>query len=68
MRVTIREVEIVVEPEPVAGIVLANLEWLIRNRDARVDLTLGMVFIGDGGCDIECLADPGCTPARRLAA
>lgn len=67
LRLTMTQVEIVSQPEPMARTVLANLEWLIRNRDARVSLELGMVFFGDGGFDIECLADPRCTPAGRTA-
>jgi hypothetical protein len=54
---------------PVAGTVLANLEWLIRNRDAiAVNLEIGMILVGDGGFDVECLSNPGFTPATRKVA
>jgi hypothetical protein len=69
LRLTRVTIDFVTEPEPIAETVLANLEWMIRNRNARVSLEHGMVFVGDGGFDLECLADPDCTPAgRRLAA
>jgi hypothetical protein len=67
-RLTRVTIDFVTEPEPVAETVLANLEWMILNRGARVNLDIGMVLVADGGYDIECLADPGFTPAGRRAA
>ena len=68
LRLTRVTIDFVTEPEPVAETVLANLEWLIINRAARVNLDIGMILIGDGGYDLENLADPDFTPAGRRAA
>jgi hypothetical protein len=45
--------------------VLANLSWLMQNRDAILDYENNMILVRDGGCSIECFFQRGFTPATR---
>ena len=44
---------------------LANLEWLIRNRDATFHAPSETVVCGDGGFGVESLLDKHLTPALQ---
>ncbi len=44
---------------------LANLEWLVRNRDATFHPPTDTVVCGDGGFGVESLLDPDLTPAAQ---
>jgi hypothetical protein len=47
---------------------LANLEWLVRNRDATFDPETLTVVCGDGGFYVDSLFNEDLTPAREEAA